>query len=123
MQTKHPETELAKTDAATGGSTLFRPRRLEESIEKIKSSKIMIIDDEPLLVRVVRRFLQSAGYHKFIEVIDSREAMHQINSQDPDLVLLDIMMPHVTGLDILQARQSITSVQFMLHVDRLPDLV
>ncbi|MGI9519984.1 MAG: HD-GYP domain-containing protein [Pirellulaceae bacterium] len=113
MPIENPDTMPVATDAVpAGGTTMFRPRRLEESIANIKSSKIMIIDDEPLLVRVVRRFLQSAGYNKFIEVTDSREAMHQINSQDPDLVLLDIMMPHVTGLDILRARQSLTSVQF-----------
>ncbi len=90
----------------------FRPQRLEDSIKGIKSSKIMIIDDEPLLVRVVRRFLQSAGYQEFITVTDAREAIVQINSHSPDVVLLDIMMPHVTGLDILRARQSITSAQY-----------
>ncbi len=90
----------------------FRPQRLEASIEGIKSSKIMIIDDEPLLIRVVRRFLQSVGYQHFITVTDAREAIVQITSQSPDLVLLDIMMPHVTGLDILRARQSLTSAQY-----------
>jgi putative two-component system response regulator len=86
--------------------------RLASSIEHIKSSKIMIIDDEPLLVRVVRRFLQSAGYREFIEVTDSREAILRINADLPDLVLLDVVMPHVSGVDILRARQSLSSVQF-----------
>jgi putative two-component system response regulator len=90
----------------------FRPQRLEESIVAIKSSKIMIIDDEPLLIRVVRRFLQAEGYHQFLTVTDSREALVQINSQTPDVVLLDIMMPHVTGLDIMRARQTMTTAQF-----------
>ena len=92
--------------------SVVRLGRLDESIDRIKSSKIMIIDDEPLLVRVVRRFLQSAGYREFSTVTDSREAMARINSERPDVVLLDIVMPHVSGLDILRARQTISSVQF-----------
>lgn len=86
--------------------------RMANSIETIKSSRIMIVDDEPLLVRVVKRFLQSAGYHEFSTVTDSREAMFRINSEAPDVVLLDIVMPHVNGLEILQARQSHTSAQY-----------
>ncbi len=100
------------TNSTTKNGGLPRTKRFHDSLEQIKNSKIMIIDDEPLLIRVVRRFLQSAGYSKFIIVTDSREAIVQINSENPDLVLLDIMMPHITGLDILRARQSMTCVQF-----------
>ena len=85
---------------------------MTDSIDKIKSSKIMIIDDEPLLSRVLRRFLQSEGYQQFLTVNDSRDAIAQINTHLPDLVLLDIAMPHVSGMDILRARQSMNSVRF-----------
>ena len=47
-------------------SSFSQSMRLANSIEKIKSSKILIVDDEPLLIRVVRRFLQTAGYSEFI---------------------------------------------------------
>ena len=97
---------------ADSASSVMNPLHMTDSIEKIKSSKIMIIDDEPLLTRVVRRFLQSAGYQQFITVEDPREALTQINRHDPDLVLLDICMPHVSGIDILRARQSMSAIQF-----------
>lgn len=93
-------------------SSFSQSMRLANSIEKIKSSKILIVDDEPLLIRVVRRFLQTAGYSEFITVTDSREAMLVINREKPDVVLLDIVMPNVTGLDILRQRQMNTSVQY-----------
>jgi putative two-component system response regulator len=91
----------------------FRPHRFEESIARIKTSRIMIVDDDPLLIKVVRRLLQNEGYSEFLTVTDSREAMMQINMHAPDLVLLDIQMPHVSGLDIMRARQCLTAAQFI----------
>lgn len=103
----NPRSEVSATPPA-----LTLPKRLEDTVESTKTSKIMIIDDEPLLIRVVRRFLQADGYSEFITCTDSREAFTQINIHNPDVVLLDIVMPHVTGLDIMRARQTVTAVQF-----------
>ena len=66
------------------------------------SSKILIVDDEPVNIKVTRRYLQRDGYDNFITLTDSREAMDVITREDPDLVLLDILMPEVSGLDILR---------------------
>ena len=85
---------------------------LRRSLDQTKSAKIMIVDDEPLVIRVVRRFLQSTGYTQFIEITDSMRAMEAIQVQRPDVILLDINMPVVTGLDILRARQNITDCVF-----------
>ena len=71
----------------------------------IKSAKIMIVDDEQLVIRVVRRFLAAEGYSNFLTVTDSRQAFDQLNAFQPDIVLMDIMMPHVSGIDLLQQRQ------------------
>lgn len=73
----------------------------------------MIVDDEPFLIRMVQQFLSSSGYFDFVAIPDSRNAIEMINSEQPDLVLLDIMMPRVSGLEILQTRQKIESVQFI----------
>ena len=68
--------------------------------DALRSRKIMIIDDEPLVIRVVKRFLAGEGFTNFVTVEDSRNAMETIERESPDVVLLDIMMPNVTGLDI-----------------------
>ena len=73
--------------------------------DSIRSAKIMIVDDEQLVIRVVRRFLASDGYSNFLTVVDSRQAFDRIKSYQPDIVLLDIMMPHLTGIDLLKIRQ------------------
>lgn len=78
---------------------------------EIRSSKIMIVDDEQLVIRVVRRFLSSDGYENFITLVDPRQAVEKIALEKPDVVLLDIMMPHVTGLDLLKIRQNTPELQ------------
>jgi putative two-component system response regulator len=71
--------------------------------DAILSSKIMIIDDEPINVKVARKYLKLEGYENFVTTTDSREAIALIEKEQPDLILLDIMMPHISGIDILEA--------------------
>ena len=77
----------------------------------IRKSKIMIVDDEQLVIRVVRRFLSSDGYENFVTITDPRQALEAIDRENPHVVLLDIMMPHITGLDLLKVRQKTASLQ------------
>ncbi|MFT5300334.1 MAG: putative two-component system response regulator [Mariniblastus sp.] len=79
--------------------------------DEIRSSKIMIVDDEALVIRVVRRFLSADGYENFHTLTDPREALEMIDREQPDVVLLDIMMPHITGLDLLKVRQKTPAFQ------------
>jgi putative two-component system response regulator len=81
------------------------------AIERIKQSKIMIIDDEQLVIKVGRRFLQSEGYENFVTLTQSTGAVERIEQEQPDVVLLDVMMPEVSGLEILRERRRIPSLQ------------
>ena len=72
-------------------------KRLSET----KSSRILIVDDEELNVRIVRKYLTDAGYTNFVTTSDSTEAIDLIRKERPDLILLDVMMPEVSGIDIL----------------------
>ena len=72
----------------------------------IKNSKIMIIDDEEVNVLVVKKHLKAAGYHDFVVTTDSTAAFQLIRSSQPDVVLLDIRMPHIDGLEILRQIRS-----------------
>ena len=61
----------------------------------------MVVDDEPINIKVVRKYLQNAGYQNFITTTDSTEALDIIRRERPDVVVLDVMMPQVDGLEIL----------------------
>ncbi len=66
------------------------------------SAKIAIIDDEPINIKVVRKHLQVAGYQNFVTTTDSTTAAEFLSRERPDIVLLDVMMPQVSGIDILE---------------------
>ncbi len=67
---------------------------------------IMIIDDVAVNTKVLRAHLQNAGYGNVRTLSDSTDALATIYRETPDLVLLDLMMPDVSGLDILEALRS-----------------
>ncbi|HEX4149237.1 MAG TPA: HD domain-containing phosphohydrolase [Pirellulales bacterium] len=62
----------------------------------------MIVDDEPINVKIVRKYLNLEGYHNLVSTCEPRDAIDLITREEPDAVLLDIMMPRVSGLDILR---------------------
>jgi putative two-component system response regulator len=66
-------------------------------------STIMILDDELYNVMVVRKYLRDVGYSNLLECTNPTEALTTIAQKRPNLLLLDIMMPKVSGLDILRA--------------------
>lgn len=68
----------------------------------VSEPTIMVVDDEPINVKVVRKYLQLEGYGDIVTTSDPAEALNLIRLREPDVVLLDIMMPGVSGLEILQ---------------------
>src|SRR5205085_8101504 len=69
--------------------------------DQFKSGKIVMIDDEPVNIKVVKKYLQVAGYSNFASTTASAQAIGFIDREKPDIILLDIMMPGVGGLEIL----------------------
>jgi len=76
---------------------------LPEGAQQLLDAKIMMVDDEPTTLAVIRSFLKRDGYQNFILIDDSRRALKAIEETCPDVLLLDLMMPEVSGFDILKA--------------------
>jgi CheY-like chemotaxis protein len=62
-------------------------------------AKILLVDDEPDIVYLVKRFLEKGGYD-VVEAYGGEEALKKTRKERPDLVLLDIMMPGLDGWDV-----------------------
>jgi two-component system KDP operon response regulator KdpE len=64
----------------------------------MKSATILVVDDEPQIRRVMRATLTAQGY-SIVEARDGQEALEKLRSERPDLVLLDMNMPVMDGLE------------------------
>lgn len=71
------------------------------------NSKIMIIDDNELNVKLMTKILNSNGYENLVTLTDSRKAMDIILEEKPLLILLDLQMPFVSGIEILKELQKV----------------
>src|SRR3954469_10161135 len=76
-------------------------------------AKVMIVDDEPINIKVVRKHLQGAGYSNFVTFNDPTAVLNAVARERPDVLLLDVVMPGMTGLDILAA---MAGAGLLLHV-------
>jgi DNA-binding response OmpR family regulator len=65
-------------------------------------AKILCVDDEPALLRIYRDELSEEGY-EVILARDGKEALGLISAQNPQIVILDIRMPNMDGLEALVA--------------------
>lgn len=65
------------------------------------SKTVLIADDEPNIVISLEFLLEQAGYQVLV-AHDGQEALDAIRRQTPDLVLLDVMLPRLSGFDVCQ---------------------
>ena len=62
---------------------------------------ILVVDDEPTIGEVVCRYLDRAGYETRV-ARDGNAALEQVERQSPDLVVLDLMLPGIEGLEVMR---------------------
>lgn len=68
----------------------------------IADARILVVDDNPVNVELLLGVLEDAGYHNVLGLADPREVMPEMARCVPDLVLLDIRMPQLSGFDVLR---------------------
>ncbi len=90
-----------------------------------KNARILIVDDEPANVEVLRRMLQRAGFNRLEGTNDSREAAALYIKLRPDLILLDLHMPEMDGLEVMDQLNQIAEASYlpilMLTGDMTPE--
>ncbi len=67
----------------------------------MKRGTVLVVDDEPTITEVVCRYLRRAGYQTTIAA-DGAQALAAAGAQRPDLVVLDLMLPRIGGLEVMR---------------------
>jgi diguanylate cyclase (GGDEF)-like protein len=73
---------------------------------QLRNATILMVDDEPINLEVIQAFLEDEGYKNFVTTEDSTQALELAAKVQPDVVLLDLIMPKVNGFDILTAMRA-----------------
>lgn len=76
----------------------------------LKSARILVADDEPTSVRLLERLLARAGYGSVVTTTDPEEVIELFRSTRPDLLILDLHMPGMSGYEVMeQIREEVGS--------------
>jgi DNA-binding response OmpR family regulator len=68
--------------------------------------RVLVVDDEPDAVELLQEFLTSKGY-EVITAEDGEEALHKVKEERPHLILLDVRMPRLNGMEVLKRLREI----------------
>ena len=69
--------------------------------ELILDSKILIVDDKEDNVLFLKKLLNRQGFSQVLETTDARKALTMYTDEQPDLIMLDLMMPHLSGFEVM----------------------
>jgi putative two-component system response regulator len=72
------------------------------SLADPQTARILVIDDEPINIKVIQKYLHGYGYPNVRGISDPTFAFDTIRSEPTDVILLDVMMPRVSGMEVLQ---------------------
>ncbi len=79
-------------------------------------ARILVVDDQESNVQLLERLLRLKGYWQIETITDSRQTVDRFVAIRPDLVLLDLRMPHMSGLEVLEELQPIIGTEEYLPI-------
>jgi DNA-binding response OmpR family regulator len=80
-------------------------------------ARVLVVDDDPLLVRLVRTHLEKAGY-RVTEAADGEQALEAAATELPDLVVLDLMLPKLDGYEVCRRIREFSLVPVVMLTAR-----
>lgn len=87
--------------------------RVPDSLKSSDRRLVLVVDDEPRMIRFIRMNLELEGYH-VVEASNGIEALDQVRKHLPDLAIMDVMMPKMDGFETLSLLREISTVPVIL---------
>lgn len=75
--------------------------------------RILVVDDEEMIVRTVRAYLEREGF-KTYAAYDGEQALREVEDKNPDLIVLDLMLPKMSGIDVTKRIRSHSNVPIIM---------
>jgi diguanylate cyclase (GGDEF)-like protein len=79
----------------------------------LSQARILMVDDEPSTCDLIEIFLNEAGYNNFSSIQDPTKFFDCIENTQPDLILLDLLMPELDGFDILEQLRANEATRYL----------
>ena len=83
--------------------------------------RILLVDDEPLMIKGLKRTLEQDGYETD-SASDGEEALKKLNSEHYDLVLLDVMLPKLSGIEVCQIVRETSDIPIIMLTAKGEDM-
>ncbi|MBN1402445.1 MAG: response regulator transcription factor [Anaerolineae bacterium] len=83
-------------------------------------TRILVVDDEAQIVHVLRGYLERAGF-EILTAYDGREALRVARQEKPDLIILDLMLPELDGVDVCRALRKESDVPIIMLTARVEE--
>ena len=83
--------------------------------------RILLVDDEPLMIKGLKRTLEQDGYETD-SASDGEEALKKLNSEHYDLVLLDVMLPKLSGIEVCQIVRETSDIPIIMLTAKGDDI-
>ncbi len=84
----------------------------------MKDKSILIVDDESDLLEMLQSIFERAGYTKIATSSSGKEALSMFRNHQPDMIILDVMMPGIDGLTVLKEVRKISTVPVLMLTAR-----
>ncbi len=85
-----------------------------------QKTSILLVDDDPQLVRLVRVNLESVGYRVLV-AMDAHSALELVAMETPDMIILDIMMPKIDGYELCQQIREFSATPIIMLTAKVED--
>ena len=85
-----------------------------------KKTSILLVDDDPQLIRLVRTNLDAAGF-RILSATDATAALRIMDMEPPELLILDIMLPGVNGFELCQRIREFSNVPIIMLTAKVED--
>ncbi len=89
-----PSPLVSRSPLAAAGATIA-------AVAETVPAKVLVVDDEPTILEIVGRYMERAGFETF-GAADGFEALRLAEEHAPDLVVLDLMLPGIDGIEVMR---------------------